>query len=134
MRDIAPRLAKVRAVSDSYYGDFKNRRHDGVWQILNRVMVALIMFAFATIIVCACIPQLKNQRDQAEKVEQLKSDIEKQKMLLAQRTREVDLLKNDREYVAIKARDSLEMMVEGETIFRFDTKPEPDKSNMKLNR
>lgn len=124
----------MRGVSDSYYGDFKNRRPAGVWHHLNRVMTALILFAIAILIVCAFIPELKKQRDQAARVEQLKADTDKQKALLAKRTREVDLLKNDPGYVETLARDRLDLMKEGETIFRIESQPPPDKSNMRLNR
>lgn len=123
----------MRGVSDSNYGDFKHRRQEGVWHHLNRVMTALIVFAVTIIIACAFLPELKKQRDEAAKVEQLKADTEKQKELLAKRTREVDLLKNDPGYVETIARDRLDLMKERETIFRIETQPAPDKSNMKLN-
>lgn len=121
-------------MSDSYYGDFKHRHQQGVWHHLNRVMTALIALAVAILIACAFLPELKKQRDQAARVEQLKAETEKQKALLAQRTREADLLKNDPGYVETIARDRLDVMKEGETIFRIESQPAPDKSNMKLNR
>jgi cell division protein FtsB len=40
--------------------------------------------------------------------------------LRKQREREVYLLENDKEYIEIIARDKLDMMKEGETIFRLD--------------
>lgn len=119
-------------MSDSYYGDFKARQQAGVWHHLNRLMVVLIAFAAIVLIVCAFLPELKKQREQTGRVEQLKSDIENQKKLLAQRTREVDLLNNDRGYVETLARDRLDMMKQGEAIFRGESPP--DKSKMKLNR
>lgn len=116
-------------MSDWDPGDFKRRHQKGVWHFLNRLMVALILFAVITLVICAFLPELRTQRQQAAEIERLKADIVKQKTLLAQKTRKVDLLKNNREYVEIMARDRLDLMKEGETIFRFPPRP-ADTSNM----
>ena len=42
-------------------------------------------------------------------------------MLLARQTREVNLLKTDPSYLETIARDRLDLMKEGETIFRLDS-------------
>jgi cell division protein FtsB len=41
-------------------------------------------------------------------------------MLLARQTREVNLLKTDAGYLEMIARDRLDLMKEGETIFRLE--------------
>jgi cell division protein FtsB len=115
-------------MSESRYGDLSDRRNHGVWHFLNRLMVMLIALAGITLVICAFVPELKKQRGQTARLEQLKADIEKQKTLLSQRTREVDLLKNDPGYVEILARDRLDLMKEGETIYRLDepqSSPQP---------
>jgi cell division protein FtsB len=43
-----------------------------------------------------------------------------QQALRKQREREVYLLENDKEYIETIARDKLDMMKDGETIFRLD--------------
>jgi cell division protein FtsB len=48
-------------------------------------------------------------------------------MLLARQTREVNLLKTDPTYLETMARDRLDLMKEGETIFRLEQLP-PSKS------
>jgi cell division protein FtsB len=108
-------------MSESRYGDLERRHQDGVWHFLNRLMVTLILFAGIVLIICAFVPELKKQREQAARLEQLRADIERQKALLTQRTREVDLLKNDSGYLETIARDRLDMMKEGETIYRIET-------------
>ena len=83
-------------------------------------MTALIVFAGIVLIVCAFVPELKKQREQNARLDQLKADIERQKTLLTQRTREVELLKNDPGYVETLSRDRLDLMKEGETIYRIE--------------
>ena len=107
-------------MSDSHYGDLERRHHDGVWHFLNRLVATLIVCAGLVLIVCAFVPELKKQREQSVRLEQLKADIERQKALLARRTREVELLKNDPGYVETLARDRLDLMKEGETIYRIE--------------
>lgn len=116
------------------YGDFRNRRpQGGVWHSLNRLMIALIGLAVILLIACAFVPEMKRQRDLAARKEQLKQEVEKQSALLAQRTREVELLKSDPAYVELMARDRLDMMKGDETIFRLDPFP-LDRSNFKRNQ
>ena len=83
-------------------------------------MGALIAFSAVILIVCAFIPELKKQHEQSERVDQLKGEIDKQKLVLSQRSREADLLQNDPGYIELLARDRLDMMKPGETIFRLE--------------
>src|SRR5277367_6346199 len=98
------------------YGDFRIRRQHTVWHSLNRLLVALIAFTVITLIACAFVPELKNAREQSDHVDDLRGQIQKEQTLLAQHTREVELLKNDPTYIETIARDRLGMMKEGETI------------------
>ena len=50
----------------------------------------------------------------------IKEELIAQQSLRKQREREVYLLENDKEYIETIARDKLDMMKEGETIFRLD--------------
>jgi cell division protein FtsB len=47
-------------------------------------------------------------------------DLEQQKMQLARYEREEMLLRRDPEYAGLIARDKLDLMKEGETIYRLD--------------
>ena len=56
-------------------------------------------------------------------IENLQGQVNDQKMLLARATREVNLLKTDPGYLETLARDRLDLMREGETIFRLEPAP-----------
>ncbi len=119
----------MRRVSD--HSNFGARRDHTVWDFLNRLLLVIIVFAVIAITVCAYLPKLKMEREQTARLEQLKADIEKKRTLLARRTREVDLLQHDPGYVELIARDRLDLMKEGETIFRVETQAATDTSNFK---
>ena len=57
----------------------------------------------------------------------IKEELIAQQSLRKQREREVYLLENDKEYIEIIARDKLDMMKEGETIFRLDPAKAPSR-------
>jgi cell division protein FtsB len=115
------------------HGDFRSRCQNTVWHSLNRLLVALIAFAVATLIACAFVPELKNAREQTDRADDLRGQIAKEQTLVSEHTREVELLKNDPEYIETIARDRLDMMKDGETIYRIDPAPTPDQSHMRLN-
>lgn len=110
-------------MSTQNYSEFHARSQKTIWDTLNRFMGVLIALSVVILIACAFVPELNRRREQAGRVEQLKGEIEKQKLLLSQRTREADLLQNDPSYVELLARDRLDMMKPGETIFRIETQP-----------
>ena len=62
-------------------------------------------------------PYKKLQQNRAE-MDKLQAQLKEQQTLLARHTRQVALLKTDPTYLETIARDSLELMKEGETIFR----------------
>ncbi len=116
-------------MSVSYYGEFNQRKPEGVWHFLNRLLILLIVLAFITGIICAFLPMLRLQRDQIDRDENLKKELDAQKAILALRTRQVSLLKNDPGYVETLTRDRLDMMKPDETIFRLEqSTPAPLKS------
>jgi cell division protein FtsB len=116
------------------YGDFRSRRQNTVWHSLNRLLVALIAFTIFTLILCAFVPELKNAREESDRVETLRGEIQQERDLLAQHTREVRLLTSDATYIETIARDRLDMMKDGETIYRIDPGPTPDQSHMHLTQ
>src|SRR5205814_9559335 len=54
-------------------------------------------------------------------IDNLQQQVNEQQTLLARQTREVTLLKTDVSYLETIARDRLDLMKEGETIFRLET-------------
>ena len=110
------------------YGDFRARREATVWQQLNRVLKALIGVALLLVIVSLFLPQYKKLTQSRSEIEALQAQVNEQKMLLARQNREVNLLKTDPAYLETIARDRLDLMKEGETIFRLEPprpKPKP---------
>ena len=57
------------------------------------------------------------------KVDRLQDEVSQQKVLLARQTREVNLLKTDPTSLETLARDRLNLMKEGKTIFRLEQTP-----------
>jgi cell division protein DivIC len=114
-------------VEYSDYGDFRARREATVWQRLNRVLRALLVMAIVLVIVSLFVPPYKKLAQSRVEIEGLQSQVNDQKMLLARQTREVNLLKTDPVYLETIARDRLDLMKEGETIFRLEPQPSTKK-------
>ena len=66
------------------------------------------------------LPEISKRKEQQARVDELKIEVEKQKAVLNRNLREETLLKLDPEYVGLIARDRLDLMKEGETIYRLD--------------
>ena len=102
------------------YGHFRERRDATIWQQMNAILRVLLLIAVWLLIISFFLPPYKQlQRDRAA-YDQLNNQLRDEKTTLARLTRQVTLLKNDPTYLETIARDSLEMMKEGETIFRLE--------------
>ncbi len=66
------------------------------------------------------LPEISKRKDQQAQVEDLTAKVEKEKAVLNRNLREENLLKHDPAYVGLIARDRLDLMGEGETIYRLD--------------
>ena len=66
------------------------------------------------------MPQYKKLNQSHAEIDNLQAQVNEQKMLLARQTREVNLLKTDATYLETIARDRLDLMKEGEVIFRLE--------------
>jgi cell division protein FtsB len=105
------------------YGDFRARREATVWQRLNSVLRILLVVAIVLVIVSLFLPPYKKLTQSRTEIEKLQSQVTDQRILLARQTREVNLLKTDPTYLETIARDRLDLMKEGETIFRLEPPP-----------
>ncbi len=114
-RFTAVRCAKVDHV------DFRARREATVWQRLNRILLALLVVAVWLGIVSLFAPPYKKLKASRAEIENLQAQVNEQKGLLARQTREVHLLSTDATYLETIARDRLDLMKDGETIFRLET-------------
>jgi cell division protein FtsB len=109
------------------YGDFRARREATVWQRLNSILRVLLVVATILVIVSLFLPPYKKLTQSRAEIENLQSQVNDQKTLLARQTREVNLLKTDSTYLETIARDRLDLMKEGETIFRLEAPSAPKK-------
>ena len=110
-------------MEDSGYGDFRARREASVWQRLNSVLRVLLAVAVALVILSLFLPLYKKRTQSQNEIDNLQLQVNEQKTLLARQTREVNLLKTDPVYLETIARDRLDLMKEGETIFRLEPPP-----------
>jgi cell division protein FtsB len=113
------------------YGDFRARREASVWQRLNRILLVLLVIAIWLVIVSLFVPPYKKLMQSRTKIDDLQQLVNEQQTLLARQTREVNLLRTDVTYLETIARDRLDLMKQGETIFRLETaraKPKPNDS------
>ena len=66
------------------------------------------------------MPQSKRLTQSRAEIEKLQKQVGDQKMLLARQTREVKSAQDGSGYLETIARDRLDLMKEGETIFRLE--------------
>ena len=106
---------------DHTYGDFRARRQASVWRRLNRILLVLLIIAVWLVIVSLFVPPYKKLIQSRAEIDNLQQQVNEQQTLLTRQTREVNLLKMDVTYLETIARDRLDLMKEGETIFRLET-------------
>ena len=102
----------------------KRRRNAEVWSAGIRLMIIFIALGALAILLVAFYPALTRKKDLVTKLANEKSMLSAEELIRKQRNREVDLLKNDTEYVEAIARDKIGVMKEDETIYRLDS-PNP---------
>ena len=102
------------------YADFRARREATIWQRLNRILFVLLFLAVWLGIISLFVPPYKKMQVARTEIDALQAQRDEQKRLLARATREISWLKTDSTYLETIARDRLDLMKEGETIFRLE--------------
>ena len=102
------------------YGDFRARREATIWQQMNHVLRVLLFIAVWLLAISFFLPPYKKLNQNRAEIEQLQAQTAEQKAILTRQTKQITLLRTDPTYLEIIARDSLELMKEGETIFRLE--------------
>jgi cell division protein FtsB len=98
------------------------RRKDSTFlKAINRVLMFLTFVGAICIVALWFYPELKRRDAMVKNLEEKQAVLATEEARNRQQTREVYLLENDREYIETIARDRLDMMKEGETIFRLDS-------------
>jgi cell division protein FtsB len=98
----------------------RRRSDPSFWNALNRVLLVLVIAGGIAGIVLWFYPEVVRRDQMARDLLEDQQELAALQSMRKQREREVYLLENDKEYIEIIARDKLDMMKEGETIFRLD--------------
>jgi len=102
------------------YADFRARREATIWQRLNRILRLLLFIAGWLMVISLFVPPYKRMQAARAEIDAIQAQVNEQKAILGRQTREVNLLKTDPTYLETIARDRLDLMKEGETIFRLE--------------
>jgi len=102
------------------YGESQIHSREGIWHSLNRFLLTLIVLSATIPIGYSFLPEVKKRKDAEMRNEELRTRIEDERMLLAHLELQEKLLKTDAEYVGTIARDRLDLMDKGETIYRLE--------------
>ena len=102
----------------------RRKREPVFWNLLNRFLLFLAGAGLVVVLVLWFYPELTRRNELSANLEHQKQVLAEQQTLRKHREREVDLLENDKQYIETIARDKLDMMKDGETIFRLDA-PKP---------
>lgn len=111
----------------------KSNPQGGIWHSLSRLVITLILLVVAALAALRFSPVLTERRALQTRLSELTAEVEQERQLLARNLRDEKLLKVDPEFAAIFARDRLDLMAEGETIYRFSLQP-VDRTKLPLNR
>ena len=102
------------------YGEREVQSYEGIWPSLNKFLLVLILITLTIPIAYSFMPEVSKREAAKVRIDELNAKIDLERMKLANLNRQKFLLQNSREYVAIIARDKLDLMEPGETIYRFD--------------
>ncbi len=94
-----------------------------VWQALSRLLMVLILFIFLALVALTFQPLIQRHKEEKQKIRQLEAAVHNEQEIIRLKKKELDLLQASPEYVEIIARDKMDMMKEGEVIFRIEPAP-----------
>jgi cell division protein FtsB len=98
----------------------RRRREPDFWHRLNRVLGLLVLAGFLLGVGVLFYPVWQKQQDMRLRLVALEREVTEKTAWLAGAQRRLDLLRTDREYLETIARDRLNVMKPGETIFRVE--------------
>jgi cell division protein FtsB len=98
----------------------RRRQEPDFWHRLNRVVMTFVLVGFLGTVVIAFYPVWQKQHDMRLRLLTLERQLADKTNALQQNQREIDLLRHDADYLETIARDRLNLMKPGETIYRVD--------------
>ena len=107
----------------SVYDDYDQSRGDWIRSLLNKILYLLVFVAAFILLICWFLQLVKEQQRQQHALQALKQQVEQEKINYNKQSKKLTLLQNDPAYIELLARDKLDLMKPGETIFRMDPSP-----------
>jgi cell division protein FtsB len=101
----------------------RRRPQPDLWHRLNMLVSVLILAGVLLTIGVIFYPVLQKQRDMRAHLVRLEQEQAAKTADLSKAQRQIDLLRSDPEYVETIARDRLNLMKPGETVFRVELPP-----------
>jgi cell division protein FtsB len=105
---------------DDFIVKRRRRNEPDFWHRINRVLQVLVVAGFLLTVGVMFYPVWQKQNDMRLRLLGLETERTEKSAELAKSHRQLDLLRNDREYLETIARDRLNVMKPGETIFRIE--------------
>ena len=105
---------------DDFVVKRRRRNEPDFWHGINRVLQFLVVAGFLLTVGVMFYPVWHKQQDMRLLVLELEKELKDKTASWQSHQGELDLLRNDREYLETVARDRLNLMKPGETIFRIE--------------
>ena len=105
---------------DDFAVQRRRRNEPDFWHRINKVLTGLVVLGVLLGIGVMFYPVWHKQQDMRLRVLQLESELKDKTASMQGLQGELGLLRNDREYLETIARDRLNLMKPGETIFRVE--------------
>ena len=107
----------------SAYDDYDQPRDDWIRSLVNKILYLLVFVAAFILLICWFLPLVKEQQRQQHALQDLKQQVDQEKTNYNKQSIKLTLLQNDPAYIELLARDKLDLMKPGETIFRMEPAP-----------
>jgi hypothetical protein len=91
-----------------------------VWVSLNWVLSGFIALIFLMTLAMRYLPETSRRNEMWAQIQDLETTLTQKRAILQRNERQERLLRTSPEYLGMKARDRLDLMQEGETLYRFD--------------
>lgn len=101
----------------------RGERQAEAWSLLSKILALAVLVGLAAALGLWIYPEVVARNRLATNLEEKQGQLGAEQLLRKQREREKFLLESDPEYIETIARDRLDLMKEGETIFRLDAAP-----------
>jgi cell division protein FtsB len=105
----------------AFASELHNHPDEGIWHSLNKLVLVLIVLCTSVPIAYSFLPEVSKRKEQRQRIETLKADLEQLNAQKLRYEREEMLLRRDPEYAGLIARDKLDLMKDGEMIYRLDS-------------